>query len=89
MDVSDEIPEFLTSLSTSVIYTFEKVGKGTVSTIVSSPAMSEHDFCRPALIVHSAWHRTSTARNARKHFRCHTWFTLPRRAVSKWTCAYG
>jgi hypothetical protein len=20
---------------------------------------------------------------------CHTWFTLPRRAVSKWTCAYG
>jgi len=63
MDVSDEIPEFLTSLSTSVIYTFEKVGKGTVTTIVSSPAMSEHYFCRPAPIVHSAWHRTSTARN--------------------------
>jgi hypothetical protein len=26
---------------------------------------------------------------ARKDFRCHTWFTLPRRTVSKWTCAYG
>jgi hypothetical protein len=26
---------------------------------------------------------------ARKDFRCHTWFILPRRAVSKWTCAHG
>jgi hypothetical protein len=89
MDVSNEIPEFLTSLSTSVIYTFDKVGKGTVTTIVSSLAMSEHDFCRPALIVHSAWHRTSKARSTCKNFRCHTWFNLPRRAISKWTCAYG
>jgi hypothetical protein len=27
--------------------------------------------------------------NARRVFRCHTWFALPRPAVSKWTCAYG
>src|SRR5258706_7401127 len=30
-DVSDEIPEFLTSLRTSAIYTLEKVGKETVA----------------------------------------------------------
>src|SRR5882724_9559491 len=38
-------------------------------------------------------HRTSAVytaeANARSVFRCYTRFALPRRAVSKWTCAYG
>jgi hypothetical protein len=62
-DVSDEIPEFLTSLRTSTIYTLEKVGKETVATIVASPAISEHEFCKPALTAQSARHRAGTAGN--------------------------
>jgi hypothetical protein len=33
--------------------------------------------------------RYSDAFEARNDFLCHTWFTLPRRAVSKWTCVHG
>jgi hypothetical protein len=61
-DVSDEIPEFLTSLRTSTIYTLEKVGKETVATIVASPAISEHEFCKPALTAQSARHRADTGK---------------------------
>jgi hypothetical protein len=38
------------------------IEKGTVATIVSLPAMSEHDFCRSALNAHSAWQRARTTR---------------------------
>ena len=66
IDVSDEIPEFLTSPRTSSIYTIEKVGKGSLATIVSFPEMLECDLCRPTPIGHSARHRV-TAENAEVH----------------------
>jgi len=66
IDASDEIPEFLTSPRTSSIYTIEKVGKGSLATIVSFPEMSECDLCRPTPIGHSARHRV-TAENAEVH----------------------
>jgi hypothetical protein len=47
----------------------EKVGKETVATIVASPAISEHEFCKPALTAQSARHRAGTAGNTEARSR--------------------